>query len=99
MSDDRAAFEKWVKSKRRGEKSLRRSAAGNGYVDSYTNAKWRAWQAARAQSGQVEPVCDCISQEDGYWQQRCECRNSGDLAEAQSWCDHANTQPPEDNSQ
>ena len=47
------------------------------------------WQSGKAHD--VEPVCDCISLEDGFWQQRCDCHNSGDLAEAQSWCDGANT--------
>jgi len=45
------------------------------------------WQSGKAHD--VEPVCDCISLEDGFYQQRCDCHNSGDLAEAQSWCDDA----------
>ena len=53
------------------------------------------FQAARA--CQMEPLgekpCDCIELEDGYYQQRCDCRNSGDMTEAQQWCDAANKTP------
>ena len=47
-----------------------------------------------ARACQMEPLgekpCDCIELEDGYYQQRCDCRNSGDMTEAQQWCDAAN---------
>jgi hypothetical protein len=33
-----------------------------------------------------EPPCDCISRNAHGWVQRCDCRNSGDLASAEAWC-------------
>ena len=41
----------------------------------------------------IKPVCDCIEKADGVWFQRCECGNSGDLAEAAAWCAVQNSIP------
>ena len=42
-----------------------------------------------------EPPCDCIYMTAHGWHQECDCRNSGDLAAAESWCCHANLKAPE----
>ncbi len=40
--------------------------------------------------------CGCIEFEGGFYFQCCDCGNSGDLANAQSWCEDANLWGPYD---
>jgi hypothetical protein len=42
---------------------------------------------------ELKPPCDCIEKCGNFWIERCECRNSGDLAEAAAWCATANILP------
>jgi hypothetical protein len=68
-------------------------------------AAWRKGIEAAAKVAEPgRKPCACIEMDDGgYWQQTCQCSNSGDLADAQAWCSEMNTaaairalQPPPD---
>lgn len=47
---------------------------------------------------ETKRFCDCIYFDGKFWQQNCECRNSGDMISAQRWCDQANKEGFTDHS-
>lgn len=63
-------------------------------IDNYITDEVRnalaAYENHKKPDQQVKHPCDCIEKCGKFWVQRCDCQNSTNLAEAQSWCDHEN---------
>ena len=50
-------------------------------------------ELAKQPEGASQPPCDCIEKCGKFWIQRCSCHNSGDLANAEAWCQEQNRYP------
>jgi hypothetical protein len=47
-------------------------------------------ELAKRPEAAPQPPCDCIEKCGKFWVQRCSCHNSGDLANAEAWCQEQN---------
>src|SRR5690606_223599 len=59
---------------------------GYGYNPEHFATELRALLGDEAMNENITPPCDCIEQVDGAFVSRCYCSNSGDYADAVSWC-------------
>jgi hypothetical protein len=50
-------------------------------------------ELAKQSESAPQPPCDCIEKCGKFWIQRCSCHNSGDLANAEAWCQEQNRYP------